>query len=251
MPPKKKTDNSLAAAIIFSSIILSGSLVFFGLQLDGDGMQDEDLSAKIEEGIEAYVQNAQDEYDEQATAQQVPNLVDIEDFIDDDAMIGDPNAPVTIVEFSDYECPFCTKFYTESLPKIKSEYIDKGLVNLIYRDNPLSFHPNAYPAALAAECVRDQLGDQGYFDMHDKLFDGNSLSASTLEAYAGELGADLTEYTACMDEDRFEDEIRADINAAHSVNLTGTPSFIVNGVVIEGAQPYEVFEQVIETELAN
>src|SRR3989344_7320374 len=83
---------------------------------------------------------------------------------DDDPVLGDKNAPVTIIEFSDYQCPFCRKFWTEILPSIKSEYIDTGKVKFVYRDFPLtSIHPSAEPAAEATNCVREQGGDEAYF----------------------------------------------------------------------------------------
>ena len=91
--------------------------------------------------------------------------------IDDDPFIGSEDAPVTIIEFSDYQCPFCRKFWTETLPLIKSEYIDTGKVKFVYRDFPLaSLHPMATPSAEAAECVRDVAGnDAAYFEYHDKI----------------------------------------------------------------------------------
>lgn len=251
MPPKKKTDNALAASIIFASVVLSGSLVFFGLQLDGKDLQGDVLNAQIEKGIEAYVERVQQEQQAAMEADQAPTSLPIAEFIDDDAVLGDPDAPITIVEFSDYECPFCERFYSETMPTLKTEYIDTGLVKLVFRDNPLSFHPNAYPAALAAECVRDQLGDEGYFVMHDAIFEGSGLELSTLEGYARDAGADLAEYNTCIVEEKFRDEIYADQAQAQSVNLTGTPSFIINGTVIEGAQPLSVFQQVIDAELAK
>ena len=95
-------------------------------------------------------------------------VLDVEDLIDDDAFKGDANAPVTIIEWSDYECPFCGRFYRDTLGLIESAYIDTGKVKFVYRDFPLSFHPNAQKAAEAAECA----GEQGkYFDMHDLLFE--------------------------------------------------------------------------------
>ena len=251
MPPKKKTFNPLAASIIFASVVLSASLVFFGLQMGGGLLKDDVLADEIEAGIKAYIQKAQDEYNEQAEAAKTPAVIS-EDFSDDDAVLGDVNAPVTIIEFSDYECPFCARFYSETLPQIKADYIDQGLVKLVYRDLPLPSHSNAYPAALAAECVRDQLGDAAYFGMHDRIFGGSSqLNSEVLEGYAGELNVDMAEYNNCVESEKFKDEIYADRDAAHSVNLTGTPSFIINGVVITGAREYEMFKQIIDTELDN
>jgi len=87
--------------------------------------------------------------------------------IDDDAILGDPNAPVTIIEFSDFECPFCQRFFSETLSQIQKEYIDTGKARLVYRDFPLSFHPGAQPAAEAAECAKAQ---GKFWEMHDLIF---------------------------------------------------------------------------------
>src|SRR3989344_9492200 len=97
--------------------------------------------------------------------------------IDDDPILGNKNAPVTIIEFSDYQCPFCRKFWTETFNQLKAEYIDTGKVKFVYRDFPLtSIHPAAEPAAEAANCVRELGGDEAYYKMHDKIFqEGNIL----------------------------------------------------------------------------
>src|SRR3989338_6499480 len=109
---------------------------------------------------------------------------------DDDAILGDKNAEVTIIEFSDYQCPFCGRFWSDTLPSIKSEYIDSGKVKLVFRDFPLtSIHPLAQPSAEAVECVREKGGDEAYYKMHDKIFANQpSLSESNLKAWAKELG---------------------------------------------------------------
>src|SRR3989338_7030937 len=97
--------------------------------------------------------------------------------VDDDAVLGNKDAPVTIIEFSDYQCPFCRKFWTETLPSIQKKYIDTGKVKFVYRDLPLtSIHPSAQPAAEAANCVREKGGDEAYFKMHDKIFQEGRVS---------------------------------------------------------------------------
>jgi len=105
---------------------------------------------------------------------------------DDDAVLGDPNAPVTIIEFSDFQCSFCARFHSQTLPQIKSQYIDTGKVKLIYRDFPLhSIHPDAQKAAEAAECA----GDQGkYYEYHDLLFSSTAFDDASLKQYAVDLG---------------------------------------------------------------
>tara|TARA_Y100000310_G_scaffold345284_1_gene463410 strand:- start:4909 stop:5646 length:738 start_codon:yes stop_codon:yes gene_type:complete len=169
--------------------------------------------------------------------------------VDDDAVLGDPDAPVTIIEFSDYECPFCSRFWSQTLPQLKEEYIDTGKVKLVYRDFPLtSIHPMAQPAAEAAECVREQGGDEAYFEMHDKIY-GNqqSLSDANLKKWASELGYDIDE---CLDSGEFTSEVQADSRDAQAAGGRGTPFFVINDVPLSGAQPFSNFQQVIEAELA-
>jgi len=169
--------------------------------------------------------------------------------IDDDAILGDPNAPVTIIEFSDYQCPFCGKFWAETLPSIKSQYIDTGKVKLVYRDFPLtSIHPLAAPAAEATECVRDQGGDEAFYEMHDKIF-GNqqSLSTANLNVWAQELGYDIS---SCLESGKFRSEVQKDLVDAQAAGGRGTPYFLVNGNPLEGAYPFSAFQQIIEAELA-
>lgn len=184
---------------------------------------------------------------------------------DDDAFLGDKNAPVEIIEFSDYQCPFCRKFWTETLPQIKSEYIDTGKVKFVYRDFPLtSIHPGAQPAAEAAECVREQGGDEAYFEMHDKIFSeqnildgGNPITGpvrgtaqfgtTELKKWAQDIGYDIG---SCLDSGKFRSEVQKDLSDATSAGGQGTPYFIINGKPLSGAQPFSAFKQIIDAELA-
>lgn len=245
-----KVTTGLMASIIFASVIISASLVYFGMQMSGANMDDDNLQAAIVTGIEKYVDDQQKEYEAAAAKSNSPVVEG--DLSDDDAILGDPDAPVTIVEFSDYQCPYCEKFWADTLPKIKSNYIDTGKVRLVYRDWPLSSHARAIPAALASECVRDQLGDDGYYTMHDLIFENfGENSDDALLGFAQEAGADEAEYQECYDSQKFLDEIENDFNDGMEYGVNGTPGFFINGFRVSGAQPYEVFEQVIEAELAK
>jgi len=189
----------------------------------------------------------------------------VEASADDDAFLGDENAPVEIIEFSDYQCPFCRKFWTETLPLIKSEYIDTGKVKFVYRDFPLtSIHPAAQPEAEAAECVREKGGDEAYFKMHDKIFqEGNILDGgdpikgpvqgtaqfgtTELKKWAKDIGYDIS---SCLDSGKFKSEVQKDLADATSAGGQGTPYFIINGKPLSGAQPFSAFKQIIDAELA-
>src|SRR3989338_8519961 len=178
---------------------------------------------------------------------------------DDDPILGKKDAPITIIEFSDYQCPFCRKFWQDTLPSIKKDYIDTGKVKLVYRDFPLSFHPMAIPSAQAANCAREKGGDSAYFKMHDKIFEEqNKLDGGTVQStvqfttqdikkWAKDIGYDIT---ACMDSGKYRDEVQKDFDEGGASGVQGTPGFFVNGQLISGAQPYQVFKQLIDAELA-
>ena len=169
--------------------------------------------------------------------------------IDDDEIKGDSNAPVTIVEWGDFECPFCARFYSQTLSLIDNNYIKTGKVKLVYRDFPFSFHANAQKSAEAAECA----GEQGkYWEMHDKLFEsGISGGVNSFKQYAKEMGLSSAEFDDCLDSGKMEQEVKKDMQDGSAAGITGTPGFIINGVLVSGAQPYDAFKQVIESELSK
>src|SRR3989338_1136042 len=176
-----------------------------------------------------------------------PSVADMEALLDDDAVRGDKDAPVTIVEWSDFECPFCARFFEQTLPSIEEEYIKTGKVKLIYRDFPLSFHTQAQKAAEAAECA----GEQGkYWEMHDLLFEeGVQGGVAGFKQYAKQLGLNTAKFNTCLDSGAMASEVQKDMADGAAVGIQGTPGFIVNGKLVSGAQPFAVFKQVIDAEL--
>ena len=176
--------------------------------------------------------------------------------IDDDPVLGDDNAKVTIIEFGDYQCPFCRSFWKDTLPRIKKEYIDTGKVRLVFRDFPQADHRQAVAAAIAAECADDQ---DRYWDYHDKLFREQdrrgsgviNFGANDLKRWATEIGLDAKAFDECVDAARHKDEVAADTKAIVDLGITGTPLFFINGRALLGAYPYERFQRVIEEELAK
>jgi len=240
---KKKYSVGLIASIVFASVVVGASLLFLGYQFGGGS--NANLEEKIDERIDVYVQNL---------INPPPPVVE-GDFADDDAILGGKNAPVTIVEFSDYECPFCKRFHDETLPLIKEKYIDTGKASFVYRDLPIESHKKAYPSALAAECVRDQAGDDAYFAMHDLIFnDWYTVSDGTKSGFlklAKGLNLDEAKFSKCFDDDKFKSEIANDASAASSIQISGTPGFVINGTIVTGAQPFSVFEEAIDAALAN
>lgn len=167
--------------------------------------------------------------------------------VDDDAFLGKENAPVTIVEFSDYQCPFCERFYLQTLDQLKKEYIDTGKVKLVYRDFPLEFHPYAQKAAEAAECA----GEQGkYYQMHNKLFENQvAIDIPDLKKYAKDIGLNTAQFNTCLDTGKMKSEVENDYQEGISYGVTGTPAFFINGKLLEGAQPFSAFKQAIDAEL--
>ncbi len=172
------------------------------------------------------------------------------------AVMGDPNAPITIVEFSDYQCPFCLRYFNDTLEQIKKNYVDTGKVFYVFKDFPITqIHPQAPKAAEAAECA----GDQGrYWEMHDSIFRGqqaewnqNPDAVAIFKGYAQALGLDMVAFNACLDSGKYTDEVAADLDEGLRAGVTGTPSFFINGQMISGAQPFEAFQQVIEKQLSK
>ena len=197
---------------------------------------------RIPAGIDTYVKNAQD------SAPEAANLPST----DDDAVLGDENAPITMIQFCDYQGPFCEKVYRDVLPLIKENYIEKGLVKLVYRDFPLPFHENAKSAAMAAECVRAQGGDESYFSYHNLLFENqNNLSTESLKNMAADLVLSQDDFDNCLDNETYAGEVEKDMADGQTVGVKGTPYFFINDKMISGAQPYASFETVIEAELNN
>ncbi|MEK6945441.1 MAG: DsbA family protein [Nanoarchaeota archaeon] len=172
--------------------------------------------------------------------------------IDDDAMTGKKDAKVTIVEFSDYQCPFCGRFWTDTLPQIQKNYIDTGKVRLVFRDFPLnSIHPFAQKAAEAAECAGEQGGDSAYFKMHDKMFaNQGALDVASLKKYAQESGLDATKFATCLDSGAMTAEVQKDSTEGQNYGVQGTPAFFVDGRLISGAQPFAAFQSAIDAALA-
>ncbi len=167
---------------------------------------------------------------------------------DDDPVLGSANAPITIIEFSDYECPYCRKWHQEVWPKIQAKYGDK--IRLVYRDFPLdNIHPNATPAAVAANCAGEQ---DRYWEFSEMLYNNaQGLSADVYLAYATELKLNLDDFNQCLADDAQQKEVQADLNYASEFGVRSTPTFFINGMGIVGAQPFEVFEQIIDLELAG
>jgi len=184
-----------------------------------------------------------------ALSQPSGNNIDMKALMDDDDVKGNKDATVTIVEFSDFECPFCARFYRDTYGQIVTKYIDTGKVNLVFRDFPLSFHKQAQKAAESAECA----GEQGkYYEMHDVLFEkGVAGGVTSFKQFASDLGLDTNKFNTCLDSGAMASEVKKDMADGQKAGVRGTPGFVINGELISGAQPFSVFEAAIEKALGN
>ena len=168
--------------------------------------------------------------------------------------IGDPDAPVTIVEYTDYQCPFCQRHHSQTYGSIVSEYVDQGLVRYVFKDFPLNFHPQAEIAAVAARCAGEQ---DSFIEMHSALFEaqnewnGRTDAEALFLTMATDLGLDGDAFTACQARPDMLDAVRADLNEGSQLGVRGTPAFFIDGNLVSGAQPFNVFQQAIDAALAG
>jgi protein-disulfide isomerase len=176
--------------------------------------------------------------------------------VDRAPFLGERNAKVTLVEFSDYQCPFCGRHFAQAWPRIVTEYVRTGKVKYVFRNFPIeSIHPKAFKAAAAAHCA----GDQGkYWEMHDRLFANQAaLDPADLTSHAGAVGLDVPAFQRCLDTGKYAGSIRADLADGQEAGVTGTPSFFLGLTEpnastltavsrIVGARPYPVFKEAIE-----
>jgi protein-disulfide isomerase len=168
------------------------------------------------------------------------------------AMLGSKKAPLTIVEFTDYQCPFCQRFHTTAFPDLKKNYIDTGKVRFYSRDLPLNFHPDAMRAAEAARCASDQ---GQFWQLRDVMgANPNKLDMDSLVADATDLKMDVKAFRACVESEKYKSAVQTDVMEAMKIGANGTPTFVVgkstpNGVdgeLMVGAQPYPMFEEKLQ-----
>jgi protein-disulfide isomerase len=161
-----------------------------------------------------------------------------------DPVKGPPTAPVEIVEFSDFQCPFCARVQP-TLKQLLARYGDR--VRLVFKDFPLAGHPDAFPAAGAAQCAREQ---GKFWEYHDVLFaNQHALGREDLKRYAAGLKLDGPAFSACLDEERDKYLVQADVDESQRYGVNSTPTFFINGRLLTGAQPAQAFEQIIDEEL--
>jgi protein-disulfide isomerase len=183
----------------------------------------------------------------QAPVTQQPQYVRYDIPTENSYALGPADAPITIVEFSDYQCPFCRRWHAEVYEPLLAAY--PGKIRLVYRHLPLtSIHPDAFSAAEASMCAGEQ---DAFWKFQDKLFSSESLGNSAYLQYAQDLGLNMTTFEACLTDHKYQQAVETDSNFAIDLGIRSTPTFFINGLAIVGAQPLDVFKQVIDKELAG
>ena len=163
---------------------------------------------------------------------------------------GREDAPITIVEFSDFQCGFCRRFWQETLPRLEAAYINPGKARFVYR-HLIALGPLSEQAAHGAECAREQ---GKFWPYHDRLFEQTGPLAFTekrLKEYARDLGLEGKAFGTCMALGRHRDRIRQETQVARYLGATGTPTFLINGQLLIGAQPFETFDRILDVMLAD
>jgi len=252
---EKMVSKSTFNKLIIVTIIAVGVAAFFAgtytSNLNSDQISEKELKDEIAK-LELKILQKQ-----LPVKQQSPPIKISED---SDPVIGDTDAPITIIEFSDFQCPFCARFHVQTLPTIMDEYINKGTVKLVFRDFPIqSIHPNAVPASVAAECANEQ----GKFEeMYDTLFEKQnewnnqemSKALDLFSQYASEMQLEQKEFDSCLKNGKYIEEIKKDLDDGRAYGISGTPGFFIGNerigfVELKGAQPFESFKKVIDTQL--
>jgi len=165
-----------------------------------------------------------------------------------DVILGDPNAPLTVIEYGDFECPFCGSFARNAFPQVRAEFIDTGRVRWIFRNFPLdNIHPRARPVARAAECAAQQ---NAFWAYHDRLFENqDDLSDAALRDHAEALGLSLSAFDACVAGPAIEVRVDEDVNSGMALGVTSTPTFFVGSEQVTGDQTAEEMAQAINRKL--
>lgn len=229
----------LPISIIVSGIVIGGAII---ISYGGFNSIEKD-ELKVEINNKRPQPQAQDP--------STPSIISQENIeLEGWPFLGDVNAPITIVEYSDYACPFCGRFASETLPLLKRDYIDEGIVRFVYKDFAVV---GGERASEAAHCANEQ---GKYWEYHDILFENltsdraNWNSSEIHKSYANQLGLNADDLVNCFNERRYQQKVNRSTQEAISNGGTGTPYFLINGVPVSGAQPYLVFQEIID-ELLN
>ncbi len=231
-----RSNFSVPISIIIAGLIIAGAIIING----GSG----DASEKIvSTGRTAQVQNLPSKPETPPSPAGQPSAIQTFEITKDNHVRGNFNAPITLVEFSDFECPYCARHYP-TLNKILDDY--PGKVRLVYKHFPLPFHANGGKAAEASECASEQ---GKFWEYHDKLFENLAASGYSLanfKQWAKDLALDSGKFNDCLDSSKYVQKVQSDYQEGAQKGINGTPATFINGQLVSGALPYESFKQIID-----
>ncbi len=257
-----KKDLGLILAIVFASSVISGSLVFLGMQLKGNSSSAQATVENIELAFDNYVkkqEQKQAELQRQANAEEdkknTENAKNLKPVSKSEHIRGSVNAPISVVTYSDFECPYC-KLFHPTTEELVTAYPEK--VNVVYRHWPLDFHdPLATHEAVASECVAELGGNDAFWQFADGLYatttsNGDGINDEQMLALATAVGVDKTAFSTCLKSGKYDQKIQQDIAEGAKAGVTGTPgNFVMNNktgevVFVKGAQDLRYFQTVID-----
>lgn len=213
---------SVPISILIAAVIISGAILYNGKNHSNQG----NVAQNAEANLLAHAQ---------------PNT-EIK-VTDTDPSLGNPKAPVTLIAFEDFECPFCRKFTQQTESLLIQNEVKNGTVRLVWKDFPLSIHSHTQKAHEAGRCAWEQ---GKFWEYHDLLFSNqNNLEINSLKQYAKNLGLNENQFTACLDSGKYASLIKEKVDEGIAAGVSGTPSFLINGAVVVGAQPYQAFVDAI------
>lgn len=238
LPAASRSPYALPAAIMAAALIIGGAIIFKGKDSAAGNVPQK--AAAVAAGSAPAAPQPQ------APPPPAPDQkVDVS--VDDDPFLGPKDAPVTIVAFEDFQCPFCGRLNTDVVPQLIEKYVKTGKLRYVYRDYPLPFHQYAQKSHEAAECADEQ---GKFWDMHKKLYANQSaLDVPSLKKYAGETGLNQSKFDQCLDSGKYKNEVQKDYQDGSKIGVSGTPTLYINGRPIVGAQPLASFTAVIDEEL--
>ena len=254
---KNNKNNSLVKSVVFAAVIISLSLVYLGAQL-GSGTQKEFTADDFDKFAQNYAERQeaqQADIQEAQQAQKDAQAKNVEPISDKDHVFGDKDANITIFEYSDFECPFCKRFY-ETPAQVVAD--SGGKVNTVFRHFPLSFHdPLATKQAIASECAAELGGTEMFYKYHDEIFvrtksNGKGMEEQELTKIASDLNLNMNKFKSCLDSEKYLQKVKNDIASGTNAGVTGTPGVIIkNNItgdvrVMPGAVPIEMVEAAVE-----
>ncbi|MBI5742779.1 MAG: DsbA family protein [Candidatus Niyogibacteria bacterium] len=226
---------AVPAAIVMAGFVVAAAVVYS----NGGGLK---LGAAKADSDKPAAQTARAVNNDEALAVQ-----------SDDRVLGNPSAPVTIIEYADFQCPFCGRFESTTVGQLKEKYVKTGQAKIIYRDFAF-LGPESVESAEAARCANEQ---GKFWDFHDYLYahqngeNQGAFAAMNLKKFAGALKLDQAKFDSCLDDHKYKSAVEASLKTGQALGVTGTPTTFVNGQEIVGAQPIAQFEALIKAALAK